>query len=136
MRLRVICKSKIHRATVTEANLDYIGSIAIDESLMKRCDIVPGEQVSIWNLNNGERIETYAIPAPPGSGEIMVNGAAARRFQPKDKIIIAAFAITDEPVQPKMILVDERNRFLGDLADNQDLHSAEVQLTAPGTKRS
>lgn len=136
MRLRAICKSKIHRATVTEANLEYIGSIAIDEDLMKRCDIVPGEQVCIWNLTNGERIETYAIPAPAHSGEIMVNGAAARRFQPKDKIIIAAFLLTDEPVQPKMILVDEKNRFLGDLADNQDLHSAEIQFAAPANELS
>ena len=64
MQLRAICKSKIHRATVTEANLEYVGSIGIDEDLLRRVDIVAGEKVAVWNLNNGERVETYAIPAP------------------------------------------------------------------------
>ncbi len=119
MKLRVICKSKIHRATVTEADLEYIGSIAIDEDLMRRTDIVPGEKVAVWNLSNGERIETYAIAAPAGSGSIVVNGAAARKFRAKDHVIIAAFLLTDEPVMPRMILVDSRNRFAGDLVDNR-----------------
>lgn len=119
MRLRSICKSKIHRATVTEANLEYIGSIAIDEDLLRRVDILPGEKVAVWNLNNGERIETYAIPAPAGSGSIVVNGAAARRFRAKDQVIIVAFVLTDEAVVPQMILVDAQNRFAGDLVDNR-----------------
>jgi aspartate 1-decarboxylase len=117
MKLRSICKSKIHRATVTEANLDYIGSIAIDEDLLRHADILPGEKVGVWNLNNGSRIETYAIPAPAGSGSIIVNGAAARHFRAKDQVIIVAFVLTDEPVKPSMILVDGENHFAGDLTD-------------------
>jgi aspartate 1-decarboxylase len=74
-------------------------------------DIVPGEQVAVWNVNNGQRIETYAIAMPEGSGQIVVNGAAARHFQPGDTVIIVAFALTDEAVTPRMIAVDSQNRF-------------------------
>jgi aspartate 1-decarboxylase len=119
MQLRAICKSKIHRATVTFTDVNYIGSIAIDSSLMERSNILPGEKVCVWNVNNGSRIETYAIPAPPGSGEIAVNGAAARNFQRLDKVIIVAFVLTDEVITPKMILVDETNAFVKDLVDNR-----------------
>lgn len=110
MKLRSICKSKIHHAVVTAADIDYIGSIGIDKTLMDLTDIVEGEQVSVWNINNGERIETYAIPLPEDSGEIVVNGAAARHFQAGDKIIIAAFVLTDEPIKSRMVAVDEHNR--------------------------
>ena len=119
MQLRTICKSKIHRATVTFTDVNYIGSIGIDSALMERCNILPREKVCVWNVNNGARIETYAIPAPPGSGQITINGAAARSFQRLDIVIIAAFVLTDEVVEPKMILVDERNAFVKDLVDNQ-----------------
>ncbi len=112
MKLRVICKSKIHHAVVTGADLNYIGSIGIDKHLMDLTGIVEGEQVAIWNMNNGQRIETYAIPLPAGSGQVVVNGAAARHFAPGDKIIVAAFYLTDEPVVPQMIAVDDRNRFV------------------------
>ncbi len=115
MKLRVICKSKIHHATVTGADLHYVGSIGIDKDLMRRTDIAPGEQVSVWNVNNGQRIETYAIELPEGSGEIVINGAAARHFHPGDTVIIVAFCLTDEPVVPRMITVDERNAFVSDL---------------------
>ena len=81
MQLRFMCKSKIHRATVTSADLDYVGSIVIDEDLMRRADIVSSERVSVWNVTNGERIETYALPGPIGSGDVIVNGAAAHKFQ-------------------------------------------------------
>jgi len=118
MRLRTICKSKIHHAIVTQADLNYVGSIAIDESLLELVDIAPGEQVAVWNINNGQRVETYALPAPRGSGTITLNGAAARHFQRGDKVIIAAFLLTDEPVAPKMLLVDSENKFAGWLADN------------------
>ena len=118
MKLRVICKSKIHHAVVTVADLNYIGSIGIDQALMELTDIVPGEQVSVWNLNNGERIETYAISLPAGSRQIALNGAAARHFQPGDRVIIAAFCLTDEPVIPKMIAVDEDNRLVRHLTDS------------------
>ena len=116
MKLRIICKSKIHKATVTGADLHYIGSIGIDKGLMDLTDIVPGEQVAVWNLANGTRIETYAIALPEGSGEIVVNGAAAHHFHAGDQVIIAAFSLTDEPIVPKMIAVDERNRLLRHLA--------------------
>lgn len=119
MRFRMICKSKIHRATVTLTDVNYIGSIGIDQDLMERSDITPGEKVCVWNVNNGERIETYAIRAPAGSGQITINGAAARKFQRNDKVIIVAFLLTDEEISPKMILVDESNTFAGDLVDNQ-----------------
>lgn len=115
MKLRVICKSKIHHAVVTGADLNYVGSIGIDRALMALTDIVPGEQVSVWNVNNGQRIQTYALELPEGSGQVVVNGAAARHFQPGDVVIIVAFSLTDEPVEPRMIVVDERNRFAGDL---------------------
>src|SRR5262249_49410526 len=93
----------------------YVGSIGIDRSLMQMTDIVPGEQVSVWNVNNGQRIETYAIELPDGSGGIVINGAAARHFHAGDKVIIVAFCLTDQAIQPKMIAVDERNRFAGHL---------------------
>lgn len=118
MKLRVICKSKIHHAVVTGADLNYVGSIGIDRALMALTDIVPGEQVSVWNVNNGQRIQTYALELPEGSGQIVVNGAAARHFQPGDIVIIVAFSLTDEPVEPRMIIVDEKNRFAGDLKDS------------------
>lgn len=110
MRLRIICKSKIHGATVTGADLHYVGSIGIDAALLRETDIVAGEQVAVWNVNNGQRIETYAITLPEGSGQVVVNGAAARHFQPGDRIIIAAFCLTDERVTPRMIAVDDQNR--------------------------
>src|SRR3989304_4456757 len=83
MKLRVICKSKIHHAVVTGADVDYVGSIGIDAGLMRLTDIVEGEQVAVWNLNNGQRIETYAITLPEGSGQIVVNGPAAFNSQPQ-----------------------------------------------------
>ncbi len=116
MKLRSICKSKIHHAVVTAADLHYIGSIGIDQTLMELTDIVSGEQVSVWNVNNGERIETYAIPLPRDSGQIVVNGAAARHFHAGDKVIIVAFTLTDETVQPRMIAVNERNELAATLS--------------------
>jgi aspartate 1-decarboxylase len=120
MKLRVICKSKIHQAVVTGADLHYVGSIGIDRGLMRLTDIVAGEQVAVWNLSNGQRIETYAIELPEGSGQIVVNGAAARHFHPGDRVIIVAFCLTDEVVTPRMIAVDERNAFVRDLT-HQDV---------------
>lgn len=116
MKLRTICKSKIHHAVVTSSDVDYIGSIGIDQTLMELTDIVPGEQVAVWNVSSGARIETYAIPLAAGAGEIVLNGAAARHFLTGDRVIIAAFALTDEPVQPKMIVVDAKNQFAVALA--------------------
>jgi aspartate 1-decarboxylase len=127
MKLRSICKSKIHHAVVTAADLNYIGSIGIDEALMQLTDIVPGEQVSVWNVNNGERIQTYALPLPRDSGQIVVNGAAARHFQRGDKVIIVAFTLTDERVEPKMIAVDAGNR-LARILTQTAMSEPEVEL--------
>ena len=90
-----VLKSKIHRVKVTEADLNYIGSITIDEDLMDAANIIANEKVSIVNNNNGERIETYVIPGERGSGVICLNGAAARKFQPGDIVIIMAFAMME-----------------------------------------
>jgi aspartate 1-decarboxylase len=111
MLLRSTCKSKIHRAVVTKADLNYVGSIGIDSDLLELTDIVPGEKVAVWNITNGNRIETYTIAEPRGSGSIIINGAAAHHFQPGDTVIIVAFCLTDEPVEPRMILVNAQNRF-------------------------
>ena len=129
MKLRVICKSKIHQAAVTGADLHYVGSIGIDKTLLDMTDIAPGEQVAVWNINNGQRIETYAIPLPEGSGQVVVNGAAARHFQPGDRIIIAAFCLTDEPVRPRMIAVDEHNQVAQELPDHDAAVTPESILS-------
>src|SRR5579862_7324734 len=112
--MRWMCKSKIHRATVTEANLDYEGSITIDESLLEAADIVPYEMVQVFNLNNGQRFETYAIPGPKGSGVICLNGAAARLGVVQDKVIIISTAVVDESEvpahSPKVVFVNDKNK--------------------------
>ena len=90
-----VVKSKIHRVTVTEANLNYIGSITIDAELMEAANLIPNEKVSIVDNNNGERFETYVIKGEPGSGVICLNGAAARKVQPGDVIIIMSYAMMD-----------------------------------------
>ncbi len=107
-----ICKSKIHRATVTQCELDYIGSITIDSDLMDRAGIVKGELVHVWNVSNGSRFETYALPGEKRSGVICVNGAAAHLAECGDKVIIVAFVLTDEEIAAKWILVDDENKFL------------------------
>ena len=111
MRLLNMLKCKIHRATVTEANVDYIGSITIDKDLLDHVDLLVGELVHVWDVDNGQRFETYALAAPRGSGIICVNGAAAHRVEVGHRVIIAAFVLTDEPAAPKVIMVDEKNRF-------------------------
>ena len=112
--VRTICKSKIHRAKITEANLDYTGSLTVDAQLMRAADLVPYEQVDVLNLTNGERIQTYCIEAPSGSGTVCINGAAAHVMSAGEKIIILSYAqMTDEEREqfvPKIILVDEWNR--------------------------
>jgi aspartate 1-decarboxylase len=109
---RQLLKSKIHRATVTEANVNYVGSITIDQILMEKVDLWPGELVHVWNCTNGERFETYALPGEPASGVICLNGAAALRVKVSDKVIVAAFALTDSPVHARVILVDDQNKFM------------------------
>ena len=112
--LRTMCKSKIHRATVTGADLNYVGSITIDPVLMEAADLLEYEQVAVVNVNNGARFETYVIPGVPGKGEICLNGAAARLAHPGDKVIVISYAQYDEKemerYRPVFIFVDERNR--------------------------
>ena len=111
---RKMLRAKIHRATVTEANVDYEGSITIDRRLMDATDLLPNEAVCVWNVTNGNRFETYTVEGAPDSGVICVNGAAAHLVRPGDLIIIAAFTWMDEEAarvyQPKVVFVDERNR--------------------------
>ena len=90
-----VVKSKIHRVTVTEANLNYIGSITIDQDLLDAANLIPNEKVSIVNNNNGERLDTYVIPGERGSGVVCLNGAAARKVQPGDVVIIMSYAMMD-----------------------------------------
>jgi aspartate 1-decarboxylase len=109
-------KSKIHRATITGADLEYEGSITIDRDLMDAADILSYEKVAIWDVTNGNRLETYAIEGKRGSGVICLNGAAARLVAPKDVIIIASFINLDNEAamkhEPKLVFVDEKNRML------------------------
>ncbi len=113
MQLRML-KGKIHRARVTAADLDYEGSIEIDSSLLDAAGILPYEQVDVWSLTSGDRFYTYALPAPRGSGKVALNGAAARKVQPGDEIIIASFAVVNEKEaqgwKPKVVFVDDKNR--------------------------
>ena len=117
MQIEVL-KSKIHRVSVTEARLDYMGSISIDHALMEAANIIPGEKVSVVNINNGARFETYVIEAPKGSGEITLNGPAARKVQIGDIVIIISYAIMDfeaaKIFKPSIIFPNEKtNRITG-----------------------
>ena len=111
--LRILCKSKIHRATISDVNLHYEGSISVDEKLLAAADILPNEIVQVVNVNNGNRFETYAIRARAGSGTITLNGAAARLGMPGDKVIIisSCWMPTKEAAKyrPKIVCVDEKN---------------------------
>jgi aspartate 1-decarboxylase len=111
---RTVFKSKIHRATVTEANLDYEGSISVDQDLLDAADILPNEQVHVWDVTNGTRLITYALSAPAGSGRVCVNGAGAHLIKPGDLVIIATFTQmrTREArkYQPVVVLVGEGNK--------------------------
>jgi len=112
MQIHLI-KSKIHRVTVTGAELNYIGSITIDQDLMDAANLVEGEKIQVVNNSNGERLETYAIPGERGRGEIILNGAAARKVAPGDILILMAYAImTPEEAknfQPKLVFPNEKN---------------------------
>lgn len=113
---RKFLKSKIHRAVVTASDLNYEGSIAIDEALLAEAEFLPYEAVQVWNISNGERLETYVIPAARDSGEICLNGAAARLAQPGDFVIICSFCWLEEEEArhhvPKTVRVDSRNGVL------------------------
>ena len=119
--LREMCKAKIHSATVTEADLNYTGSITIDKSLLQELDILHYERVQVLNINNGSRIETYVIEGEPGSGIICLNGAAARWAVPGDKVIIIAYCLVDDTQarnwKPKIVMLDEKNKIKEVISD-------------------
>ncbi|MBO0854541.1 MAG: aspartate 1-decarboxylase [Nocardia sp.] len=132
--LRTMMKSKIHRATVTHADLHYVGSVTVDQDLMDAADLLEGEQVCIVDIDNGARLETYVIAGERGSGVIGINGAAAHLVHPGDLVILIAYGMMDEAelreYQPRVVFVDERNRPVEQGAD--PAHAPEGSgLTSP-----
>ena len=119
--LRTMMKSKIHRATVTQADLHYVGSVTVDEDLLDAADLLPGELVHILDINNGARLETYTIAGDRGSGVIGINGAAARLVQPGDLVIVIAYAQMEsaeaQAFQPRVVFVSADNRVVGTGSD-------------------
>ena len=113
--MRWMLRGKIHRATVTDTRLDYEGSISVDEDLLEKAGIWVGEKVSIANVNNGARFETYVFRGDRGTGTVALNGAAARLCEKGDKIIIMGYELTSEPVRAKVVLVDDDNRVVREL---------------------
>ena len=136
--LRTVCKSKLHRATVTEANVQYTGSLTLDAQLMKAADLVPYEQIHVVDVDNGARIVTYCIEGAPGSGTVCINGAAARLISAGHKVIIISYAqVTPQELEdlaPKVVMLDERNHIRQvttvacQLAEDQE---AEPSLPSP-----
>lgn len=114
--MRTMLKSKIHRATVTQADLHYVGSVTVDEDLMEAADLLPGEQVAIVDITNGARLETYVIPGERSSGIIGINGAAAHLVHPGDLVILISYALVDDTeakgILPKVVHVDRANRIV------------------------
>jgi aspartate 1-decarboxylase len=115
--MRWLMRSKIHNATVTEANLAYIGSITIDQDLLDRVGLWAGERVLVVSNTSGSRLETYVISGPRGSGDIAMNGAAAHLIAKGEQIIIMGFELCDAPIQPGVVLVDDKNRFVRNLTE-------------------
>lgn len=122
--LLTMMKGKLHRATVTQAELHYVGSVTIDADLLEQSGILPGERVQIVDVDNGARFETYTIPGESGSGVICINGAAARLVQVGDRVIIIAYALMDEnearSFRPRVLVLDEGNRILS--AADREVH--------------
>ncbi len=110
--LREQLQSKIHKAQVTEANVAYVGSITIDNDLLEKINLWPGQKVLVVSNTSGARLETYVIKGPPGSGIICINGAAAHLIKAKEEVIIIGFAFSETPIEAKCILVDEKNKFV------------------------
>jgi aspartate 1-decarboxylase len=110
--MRWLLRSKIHKAVVTRANPDYLGSITIDEGLLERADLWPGEKVLVASNSSGARLETYVIVGARDSGVIEMNGAAARQIGVGEEVIIMGFELTDQPIEPRIVLVDGQNKFV------------------------
>lgn len=118
--MRSVMRSKIHLATITEANPDYVGSITIDRDLMQRVGLWENERVLVASNTTGARLETYVIPGKPGSGKIAMNGPAAHTIGLGEVVVIMGFELTDQPIKPRVILVDANNRFSADLAEKAE----------------
>lgn len=118
---RTLMRAKVHGATLTGANLNYVGSLTLDAGIMEQLDMLPNEQVQVLNLNTGSRLTTYLLPGEKGSGVVALNGAAARLGHPGDKVLIVAYAVMSEEearqFRPKVVLVDDRNRIVEILED-------------------
>jgi aspartate 1-decarboxylase len=114
---RIVLRAKIHRVTVTGADLDYEGSLTLDAALMRAAGLVPFEMIKIYNVSNGERFETYVIEGREGAGEVILNGAAARKGAVGDKVIVASYCLLDEAElaahRPRLVRVDGHNRVIG-----------------------
>lgn len=113
--LRQLLQSKIHKATITEADISYIGSITIDQDLLDKVDLWPGQKVTVVSNTSGNRLETYVIAGPRGSGMICMNGAAALLIKKGEEVIIFSYVLSDRHVMPKCILVDSQNKYVQDL---------------------
>ncbi len=134
--LRFFCKSKIHRATVTGADLNYVGSITLSTDLIEAAGLLPYERVQIVNLNNGERFETYVIAAPGGvTGDVCLNGAAARLVQKGDRVIIINYCMIDDAelaaFRPKIIFVDDDNKIIKEIAEEPGFTTSGELLDDP-----
>lgn len=133
--LRTLLKSKIHRATVTQADLHYVGSVTVDADLMEAADLLEGEQVTIVDIDNGARLVTYAITGPRGSGVIGINGAAAHLIHPGDLVILIAYAMVEDSeartYQPRVVFVDADNRQIDLGADPAHVPADAAQLMSP-----
>lgn len=131
---RTMLKSKIHRATVTDANLHYQGSVTIDPLLLEAADILEHERIEIYNVTNGERFATYAIPGKPGKGEICINGAAAHKAKAGDLVILATYAEYEAAElrdhHPALVFVDEKNRNLAALPAHLEDAAAPAEALA------
>lgn len=136
---RTMLKSKIHRATVTHADLHYVGSVTVDTDLMDAADLLPGEQVSIVDITNGARLETYVIPGMPGSGVLGINGAAAHLVHPGDLVILISYAQMDDALartyRPPVVHVDAGNRILRHGVDPAEAVAGLVGATRSGERR-
>ena len=138
--LRTMLKSKVHRATVTDANLHYVGSVTVDEDLMEAADLLPGEQVAIVDVTNGARLETYVITGARGSGVLGINGAAAHLVSPGDLVILIAYGQMEDAeareYRPRVVFVDEANRpvDLGDDPTRVPDDASAASLLVPGTE--
>lgn len=120
--MRAVLRSKIHKARVTDGNVDYVGSITVDSELLERVGLWPNEQVQVVSNTSGANFVTYVIPAAAGSGEICMNGAAALYCQPGEEVIIMGYEWTDEPLTARVILVDADNRFVRYLEGDETGH--------------